>query len=74
MQNWINARDQLPEVDETVIVSVDFGYDTYGVIGATYLGNGKWEAECGMYYLSNKVIRYWRPYPEPPKEDKDEIS
>ena len=71
MQNWINARDQLPEVNEKVIVSFDFGYDTNGVIEATYLGNGKWEAECSIFNLSNKVIRYWRPYSEPPEEDKD---
>jgi hypothetical protein len=59
---WIDVNDRLPEIEESVVVLGNFGYDI-----AEMLDTGEWE---GLWHdLSKNVVIYWMRLPEVKTED-----
>ena len=76
---WINVKDELPELDEKVVVYATGRVDKRDYVYAMtsrmsrYLFNSiydeAWRSPWGEFF-KNYEITHWMPLPEPPKEDE----
>ena len=61
-QRWITVTERLPELTEDVLAVNTIGSVEKGM----YIGDDTWLFEGGA--LSTPYVRWWKPFPEPPKE------
>lgn len=76
---WINVNDELPELDEKVVVyatgRVDKRDYAYAITSRMLrfpfnrACDEVWRSPWG-YFFDNYEITHWMPLPEPPKEDE----
>lgn len=67
--DWISVKDRLPENAQNYIICILAGDGTKHVTTGTYDWRYKmWSDEVGRIWVPERVI-YWRPFPEPPKEE-----
>jgi hypothetical protein len=65
-QQWISAKDRLPENEQDVLAYLDDGEETR--IAPCNYANGGW-FDCMMNcVVVLRHVTHWMPLPEPPKE------
>ena len=79
MEKWINVKDELPELDEKVVVyatgRVDKRDYAYAITSRMLrfpfnrACDEVWRSPWG-YFFDNYEITHWMPLPEPPEEDE----
>jgi hypothetical protein len=68
--NWHNAKDELPEVGEDVLVYCRYGQLNVGYIDDSSFANGNgWMINC--VNVSDDYVSYWMSLPELPEEPEE---
>ncbi len=70
MSEWINVKDELPEIREAVLMRVLLRLssgDSFNVEEGYYKGNDEWvSCWCSSRNKDTYPVKHWMPLPKPP--------